>query len=63
MGSMHADPEQAVTIHEDLRSQASIGIHWGTFSLAYEVSCLFFSFRGEIQLQSILLDSIFRGHN
>ncbi|KAK3767624.1 hypothetical protein RRG08_003885 [Elysia crispata] len=36
MGSMHADPEQAVTIHEDLRSQASIGIHWGTFSLAYE---------------------------
>ncbi|RUS82132.1 hypothetical protein EGW08_010106 [Elysia chlorotica] len=36
MGSMHSDPEQAVTIHEDLRSQASIGVHWGTFSLAYE---------------------------
>ena len=38
MGSLHVDPEHAVTIHEDLRSQASIGIHWGTFSLAYEVS-------------------------
>ncbi|GFR96051.1 N-acyl-phosphatidylethanolamine-hydrolyzing phospholipase D [Elysia marginata] len=36
MGCMHADPEQAVNIHDDLKSQASIGIHWGTFTLAYE---------------------------
>ncbi|CAL1537625.1 unnamed protein product [Lymnaea stagnalis] len=36
MSNMHVDPEHAVCIHEDLRSQASIGIHWGTFSIASE---------------------------
>ncbi|GFO44927.1 N-acyl-phosphatidylethanolamine-hydrolyzing phospholipase d [Plakobranchus ocellatus] len=36
MSNMHVDPQNAVTIHEDLRSQASIGIHWGTFSLSFE---------------------------
>lgn len=36
MSCMHSDPEQAVNIHNDLKSEASIGIHWGTFSIAYE---------------------------
>jgi L-ascorbate metabolism protein UlaG (beta-lactamase superfamily) len=36
MSPVHVDPEQAVLIHEDVRSRKSIGIHWGTFQLADE---------------------------
>ncbi|CAG2114706.1 unnamed protein product [Medioppia subpectinata] len=32
----HIDPEEAVQIHEDIRSKASVGIHWGTFVMAHE---------------------------
>ncbi|KAJ2357640.1 Protein-lysine N-methyltransferase efm4 [Coemansia erecta] len=35
-GGMHANPEQAVRIHEDVKSKKSIGIHWGTFVLTGE---------------------------
>ncbi|KAJ2877537.1 Protein-lysine N-methyltransferase efm4 [Coemansia asiatica] len=34
--TMHVNPEQAVRIHEDVRSKKSIGIHWGTFVLTGE---------------------------
>ena len=37
MGPQHVDPEQAVEIHMDVKSNQSVGIHWGTFALAYEV--------------------------
>ena len=37
MRNVHVDPEEAVKIHMDVRSQASVGIHWGTFDLAFEV--------------------------
>lgn len=33
----HVSPEEAVRIHEDVKSKSSVGIHWGTFSLAHEV--------------------------
>ncbi|KAJ2557338.1 Protein-lysine N-methyltransferase efm4 [Coemansia sp. RSA 1933] len=33
---MHANPEQAVRIHEDVGSKKSVGIHWGTFILTTE---------------------------
>ncbi|KAH9489085.1 hypothetical protein Btru_057731 [Bulinus truncatus] len=36
LSSMHVDPVQAVSIHQDLQSQASIGIHWGTFPMSSE---------------------------
>lgn len=36
MSPVHVDPEQAVMIHQDVRSRKSIGIHWGTFRLADE---------------------------
>ncbi len=36
MSPVHVDPEQAVMIHQDVRSQKSLGIHWGTFRLADE---------------------------
>ena len=29
----HVDPEHAVQIHHDIRSEVSLGIHWGTFML------------------------------
>ena len=29
----HVDPEQAIQIHEDIRSKITMGIHWGTFML------------------------------
>ena len=38
MSPQHIDPEQAVQIHLDVKSQKSIGIHWGTFAMAYEVN-------------------------
>jgi L-ascorbate metabolism protein UlaG (beta-lactamase superfamily) len=31
MKDMHCNPEEAVQIHLDVRSQKSIGMHWGTF--------------------------------
>lgn len=37
MKSQHINPEEAVQVHEDLRSNFSFGIHWGTFNLAKEV--------------------------
>ncbi len=36
MAPMHIDPPQAVQIHQDLRSQHSLGMHWGTFRLTDE---------------------------
>lgn len=36
MEPQHVDPEQAVQIHIDVKSNKSIGIHWGTFALANE---------------------------
>ncbi|KAJ2761249.1 Protein-lysine N-methyltransferase efm4, partial [Coemansia sp. BCRC 34490] len=35
-GGMHANPEQAVSIHQDIGSRKSIAIHWGTFVLTSE---------------------------
>ncbi|MEP3244141.1 MAG: MBL fold metallo-hydrolase [Sneathiella sp.] len=32
----HASPEEAVKIHQDIRSRNSIGMHWGTFVLTAE---------------------------
>lgn len=29
--ALHASPEDALCIHKDVQSRASIGIHWGTF--------------------------------
>ena len=36
-GQQHVDPEEAVLIHKDIGSKLSVGIHWGTFTLGYEV--------------------------
>ncbi|MDB6117996.1 MAG: Zn-dependent hydrolase [Verrucomicrobiaceae bacterium] len=36
MKPVHADPFEAVQIHEDVRSKRSIGCHWGTFRLTDE---------------------------
>jgi N-acyl-phosphatidylethanolamine-hydrolysing phospholipase D len=36
MKAQHADPAEAVQIHQDLNSQRSLGVHWGTFALADE---------------------------
>jgi N-acyl-phosphatidylethanolamine-hydrolysing phospholipase D len=36
MQPMHVDPPEAVKIHQDLGSQQSIGMHWGTFKLTDE---------------------------
>ena len=37
MKYQHVNPEEAVQIHEDVKSNFSLGIHWGTFALANEV--------------------------
>ncbi len=34
MGPVHVDPAQAVQIHKDVKSEFSIGMHYGTFPLA-----------------------------
>jgi L-ascorbate metabolism protein UlaG (beta-lactamase superfamily) len=36
MQPMHADPREAVRIHQDVGSQQSLGMHWGTFRLTDE---------------------------
>jgi len=36
MQSSHINPEEAVLIHQDIGSQNSIGVHWGTFPLTSE---------------------------
>ena len=36
----HVDPEQAIQIHYDIRSEISLGIHWGTFMLGATESYL-----------------------
>ncbi len=36
MEPQHVDPEQAVQIHLDVKSNKSLAIHWATFALAYE---------------------------
>jgi L-ascorbate metabolism protein UlaG (beta-lactamase superfamily) len=36
MRSMHADPPEAVRIHQDVRSEQSVGMHWATFKLTDE---------------------------
>ena len=36
MQDSHCDPNEAVKIHQDIRSKKSVAIHWGTFPLANE---------------------------
>ncbi|MCW8911500.1 MAG: MBL fold metallo-hydrolase [Gammaproteobacteria bacterium] len=36
MQSHHVNPDEAVQIHKDIRSEYSIGMHWGTFILTDE---------------------------
>ncbi len=36
MGPMHMNPEEAVRVHLDVRSEFSVGMHWGTFNLTDE---------------------------
>jgi len=36
MADVHLNPEEAVQAHIDLRSERSIGMHFGTFQLTYE---------------------------
>jgi N-acyl-phosphatidylethanolamine-hydrolysing phospholipase D len=36
MKPMHVDPPQAVKVHQEMRSQQSIGMHWGAFRLTDE---------------------------
>jgi N-acyl-phosphatidylethanolamine-hydrolysing phospholipase D len=36
MKSMHVNPEEALSIHQDLKSKLSIGMHWNTFRLTDE---------------------------
>ena len=37
MKAFHCDPEEAVKIHQDVKSKRSVGIHWGTFAMTDEV--------------------------
>lgn len=48
MSLQHVNPEEAVEIHQDLKSNFSFGIHWGTFNLSYEVNYIY-----QIQVQNI----------
>lgn len=42
MNFQHVNPQEAVEIHQDVNSNMSIGIHWGTFNLSYEVCNIYF---------------------
>ena len=42
MNFQHVNPQEAVEIHQDVNSNMSIGIHWGTFNLSYEVCRTYF---------------------
>jgi len=33
MKAQHIGPAEAVKIHQELKSQYSIGIHWGTYDM------------------------------
>ncbi len=37
MQAMHANPEEAVKIHQDLQAKYSVAMHWGTFRLTDEL--------------------------
>ena len=37
MQQYHVNPKEALLIHKDVNSQASIGMHWGTFPLTAEM--------------------------
>jgi len=34
MGPIHISPEEAVAVHQDIKSKKSIAMHYGTFALA-----------------------------
>ena len=36
MKFVHVNPEEAIKMHQDLKSKLSFGIHWGTFKLTLE---------------------------
>ena len=36
MKFVHVNPEEALKIHQDLKSKMSFGIHWATFKLTLE---------------------------
>ncbi|TPX70661.1 hypothetical protein SpCBS45565_g01601 [Spizellomyces sp. 'palustris'] len=36
MSAVHCSPEDAVCVHQDVKSKRSIGMHWGTFTLTDE---------------------------
>ena len=38
MKPQHINPEDAVLVHQEVKAKKSLGIHWGTFNLSYEVS-------------------------
>lgn len=45
MSFQHVNPEEAVEIHQDLKSNFSFGIHWGTFNLSYEVKYYIYQYK------------------
>ena len=36
MATRHVNAAEAVKIHRDVRTEASLGVHWGTFKLTDE---------------------------